>query len=417
MRSEKSSDISTQSTVRAPKRFIYRLYLVIAWILTKLLFRVRYIRDPLITREGGPYFVVGNHVSYLDPIFCLLALDKLSIRFVAGIEVTSGKLLKKLLAPLAMIPIKPFRVSYSTTREIIASIRSGLSVALYPETQRSLAGDLTPFGLSTAKLIKHLRVPVVSVLARGVYLGWPRWAKMFRPGHIELETRLLFTAEETIELSLDEIQNRLTKSITTEDYDWQLRRRRPVRYFSMRPAQGLARICHWCPACDRPMSMESGKRRLSCRHCGQAFRLDLTGFFTAAHGSRPYFDHPLEFAKWQCSRLARALEEGEILSNPCRIEFHERLTEDDTIPEKKIRQGVCKLARDGLLFTDEDDCCEMFFPLGETPALYTSIGFFADVSSDGMVWRLYPESEGFTSMMTDLTRIIWEKRNAFERNS
>jgi 1-acyl-sn-glycerol-3-phosphate acyltransferase len=125
MRSEKSSDISTQSTVRAPKRFIYRLYLVIAWILTKLLFRVRYIRDPLITREGGPYFVVGNHVSYLDPIFCLLALDKLSIRFVAGIEVTSGKLLKKLLAPLAMIPIKPFRVSYSTTREIIASIRSG----------------------------------------------------------------------------------------------------------------------------------------------------------------------------------------------------------------------------------------------------------------------------------------------------
>jgi len=183
----------------------------------------------------------------------------------------------------------------------------------------------------------------------------------------------------------------------------------------MRPAQGLARICHWCPACDRPMSMESGKHRLSCRHCGQAFRLDLTGFFTAAHGSRPYFDHPLEFAKWQCSRLARALEEGEILSNPCRIEFHERLTEDDTIPEKKIRQGVCKLARDGLLFTDEDDCCEMFFPLGETPALIsTSIGFFADVSSDGNGVGVSTLSQkGFTSMMTDLTRIIWEKRNAF----
>ena len=76
MRSGKSSDASTQPTVRAPKRFFYRLYLVIAWVLTKLLFRVRYIRDPRITREGGPYFVVGNHVSYLDPIFCLLALDK-----------------------------------------------------------------------------------------------------------------------------------------------------------------------------------------------------------------------------------------------------------------------------------------------------------------------------------------------------
>ena len=92
MRTKKSSE---QSAVRAPKRFIYRLYLAIAWVLTKLLYRVRYLRDPQIAKEGGPYFIVGNHVSFLDPIFCLLALNKLCIRFVAGIEVTSGKLLKR----------------------------------------------------------------------------------------------------------------------------------------------------------------------------------------------------------------------------------------------------------------------------------------------------------------------------------
>ncbi len=405
MRTEKPLD------ARAPKRFIYRLYLGIAWFFMKLLYRVRFIRDPRITKENGPYFIVGNHVSFLDPIFCLLSLNKLSIRFVAGIEVTSGKLLKKLLAPLSMIPIKPFRVSYATTREIIASVRSGLSVALYPETQRSIAGDLTPFGLSTAKLIKHLRVPVVSAFARGGYLGWPRWAKMFRPGHIEMETRLLFTGEEAAELSLQEIQARLTKAITTEDYAWQLRRKRPVRFISMKPAQGLSRICHWCPACDRPMSMTSGGRNLSCRHCGQTFRIDLTGFFTAAPGSRPSFDHPLEYATWQSRRLARALEEGEIISNPCRIEFHESVAGDDAVPDKTIRQGFCELVRDGLLFTDDSDRSEMLFLLGENPSLYTSLGSFADVTSNGFIWRLYPESEGFTSIMTDYTRIIWEKRN------
>ncbi len=413
MRTKKSSE---QSAVRAPKRFIYRLYLAIAWVLTKLLYRVRYLRDPQIAKEGGPYFIVGNHVSFLDPIFCLLALNKLCIRFVAGIEVTSGKLLKKLLAPLAMIPIKPFRVSYATTREIIASIRSGLSVALYPETQRSIAGDLTPFGLSTAKLIKHLRVPVVSVFARGGYLGWPRWAKIFRPGHIEMETRLLLTQEEASTLSLEEIQDRLERAIATEDYDWQMRRRRPVRFFSMKPAQGLARICHWCPACDRPLSMESGGRVLSCRHCGQAFRIDLTGFFSADHGSRAYFDHPLQFVKWQRLRLERALAEGDIISDPCRIEFHENLSDDGVEPEKTIRHGTCAPVQDGLLFTDDDDHSEIFFPLGETPALYTSIGVFADVCSDGTVWRLYPESEGFTSVMTDYARAIWENSNRFERN-
>lgn len=412
MRTEKSSDASKQSQVRAPKRFIYRLYLAIAWILTKLLYRVRYIRDPRITKEDGPYFVVGNHVSYLDPIFCLLALNQLSIRFVAGIEVTSGKLLKKLLAPLAMIPIKPFRVSYSTTREIIASIKSGLSVALYPETQRSIAGDLTPFGPSTAKLIRHLRVPVVSVFTRGGYLGWPRWAKMFRPGHVELETRLLFTREEINELSLDEIQDRMAKAITTEDYEWQMRRRRPVRFISMKPAQGLARICHWCPACDRPLSMESGNRTLTCRHCGQSFCLDLTGFLTAAHGSRPFFDHPLQFVEWQRRRLAQALEDGDIISDRCRIEFHENIVENDTKPEKMMRYGICTLVQDGLRFTDDNDHSELHFTLGETPALYTSIGKFADVSLGGIVWRLYPESEGFTSIMTDYARAIWKNKNS-----
>lgn len=414
MRAKKSSKSSTQRNVRAPQRFVYRLYLAITWFFMKLLYRVRFIRDRQIVKENGPYFVVGNHVSFLDPILGLLALNKLLVRFVAGMEVTGGKLLKRLLAPLAMIPIKPFRISYSTTREIIASVKSGLSVALYPETQRSIAGDLTPFSQSTAKLIRHLGVPVVSVFIRGGYLGWPRWAKMFRPGHIEVETRLLITREEAGALSLENIQDRLIEAIATEDYDWQMRRKRPVRFLSIKPARGLARICHWCPACDRPLSMKSEKRTLVCQHCGQTFRIDSTGFFRASPGSHPYFDHPLQFAIWQRLRLERAIGEGDVISNRCRIEFNESLANDGAQPDNTTRHGICRFVEEGLLFKDEHDQSEILFPFGEEPSLYTSLGVFADVSSDGFVWRLYPESEGFTSIMADYARITWKNRNSFE---
>jgi len=410
MQTGKQPDASASMHSKAPKRFFYRLYLAITWVFMKIVYRVRFIRDKHISSERGPYFIVGNHVSYLDPVLCLLSLNRLAVRFVAGEEVVSGKMLRILLAPLSVIHIKPFRVNYSTTREIIESIKSGISVALFPETQRSISGDMTPFGLSTAKLIKHIRVPVASAFSRGGYLGWPRWAKIFRPGHIEMETTLLFTKEETEKLPLHEIQRRLEKALATEDYAWQLNRRHPVRYFSLKPAAGLSKICHWCPVCDKPLSMESRKRTLRCVNCGQAFRLDASGFFSASPGSRPVFDHPLEFARWQRRRLVKAFEEGQEISDRCRLEFRETVGQGITPPERRSLQGIGRIVKDGLLF-EGDDRGKIFFPLGETPSLYTMIGLYADVLSDKYVWRLYPESEGFTSLLTDCARSIWEHRN------
>ena len=166
----------------APKPFVYGLFLFLARIIFKLLYRIRFVRDPRIAKTKGPIFIVGNHTSYPDPLYCALALPDRRIRFVSGQEVVDTKLLRPIVKHFSIIEIKPFRVNFSTTKEIITSIADGHSVALYPETQRSIAGGLTPFGLATAKLIKHLKVPVAAVVCRGSYLGWPRWGKGLQPG-------------------------------------------------------------------------------------------------------------------------------------------------------------------------------------------------------------------------------------------
>ncbi|HZK29131.1 MAG TPA: lysophospholipid acyltransferase family protein, partial [Clostridia bacterium] len=201
-----------------PKPFIYDLLLFLAWLLLKLLYGIQFVRDARIEETDGPYFIIGNHTSYIDPAFCALAISNHRIRFVTGQEVANTKWLRPLFKHLGIIEIKPFHVNFSSTREIISSIADGHSVALYPETQRSMAGGLTPFGSATAKLIKHLKAPVAAVVCRGAYLGWPRWAKGLRPGKIVVETHLLFTRDEIASMSIDDIQRRLVHAVHVDDY-------------------------------------------------------------------------------------------------------------------------------------------------------------------------------------------------------
>ncbi|NLA71575.1 MAG: hypothetical protein GX850_04015 [Clostridiaceae bacterium] len=398
----------------APKPFVYGLFLFLARIIFKLLYRIRFVRDPRIAKTKGPIFIVGNHTSYPDPLYCALALPDRRIRFVSGQEVVDTKLLRPIVKHFSIIEIKPFRVNFSTTKEIITSIADGHSVALYPETQRSIAGGLTPFGLATAKLIKHLKVPVAAVVCRGSYLGWPRWGKGLQPGKIEVETHLLFTAQEATSMPVDDIQRRLVKTLNVDDYTWQTERKRPAHFLSRHRAEGLSYVCHWCPSCDQPLHMRSHRNRLFCSSCGQSFRIDATGFFRASPGSPAPFDHPLEFALWQRDRLVRALAEGDLLNSQCRLELFENIGNEPD-PESVKRFGRLELSQDGLLFFDDKGSDPLRLELGQTPSLYCSPGEFVNLLEGELVWRAYPEEEGYVVLLTDYSRYIWSKDNHFDR--
>lgn len=315
----------------------------------KILYRIRFDRDPRLKKEDGPYFIIGNHISYLDPIICALAMPRFRIRFVSGQEVARTPFLHPLLVRFGIIEIKPFRVNFSTTKEIIASLAHGHSVALYPETQRSMAGGLTPFGPATAKLIKHLKAPVAAVICHGAYLGWPRWARRPRPGKMEVESCLLLTADEAVTLTVDEIQARLVKAVDTDDYSWQTRRARPARYLSRKRAEKLSYVCHWCPSCDKPLIMKSEKHKLFCSSCPLSFRVDAAGFFSASPGSAAPFDHPLDFARWQRIRMMEAIDGGQSFVSPCRLQFLENVGKGPD-PERPEREGRLVLSSEGLFF-------------------------------------------------------------------
>lgn len=414
MAREKRKEKSDRQRFRAPSPLVYGCVLLLVRFLFKLLYRVRYDRDPALAASKGPFFIVGNHVAYFDPVVCAAAMRRQRIRFVAGQEIANWKVLGALFRKLGIIEIRPFGVNFSTTKEIILSIANQYSVALYPETQRSIAGNLTPFGTATAKLIRHLKVPVAVVICRGGYLGWPRWASAPRPGKMEIKTRLLMTAEESATLSIDEIQGRLVKVLDIDDYAWQLERKRPARFYSRKPAEKLSFVCHWCPACDRPLVMRSEKRKLFCSACELSLRVDAAGFFSASPGSPAPFDHPLDLAGWQRKRMEEGLAAGQALESRCRMVFLENLGHVQD-PEVAERSGKLTLTRDGLSFLDDRDLPPLRFEIETSPSLYCHPGHFVNLPHEGIVWRAFPQEEGYVALLTDYSRHVWTRDNRFDR--
>ncbi len=403
-----------RQTVQGPRPVVYGFFLFLARLIFKVLYGIRFERDPQVKAGSGPYFIVGNHISYVDPILCALAFPDQRIRFVSGQEIANTRLLRSLLRKFAIIEIKPFRVNFSTTKAIIGSIAAGHSVALYPETQRSMAGDLTPFGLATAKLIKHLKAPVAAALCRGAYLAWPRWATRPRPGKVEVQTRLLLTAEEAASLPLEAIQSRLVSLVDRDDYSWQMGRRRPARYWSRKRAEKLSFICHWCPVCDQPLIMRSEKNKLFCSSCALSLRVDAAGFFSASPGSPAPFDHPLDFALWQRDRLAKGLDQEMVFESGCRLQFLENVDQVSD-PDRGEREGKLLLSGQGLSFIDREGAEVVKLEIGDTPSLYCSPGRFVNLLEAGRVWRAWPEEEGYVALLTDYSRRVWSRDNGFDR--
>jgi 1-acyl-sn-glycerol-3-phosphate acyltransferase len=75
-------------------------------------------------------------------------------------------------------------------------VKAGFPLVIYPEGGRNRDGETLPAIQSTAKLVKHLKVPLVTVVSKGNYIAWPRWADKRRrsPITVHYSRPMLFGA-------------------------------------------------------------------------------------------------------------------------------------------------------------------------------------------------------------------------------
>lgn len=166
----------------------------------------------------GPYLILGNHTQALDPLFLATSFRE-PIFFVASDMIFTKPVLSKIMSYLVSpIPKAKYKADTDTVKNIIKLVKSGGSIGLFPEGNTTFYGDLMEVPYSTAKLIKHLKLPVLFYHINGGYLSKPRWAYEKRKGKMVGKVTKVWKKEDYENLSLDEIYETLNLYLRHNDF-------------------------------------------------------------------------------------------------------------------------------------------------------------------------------------------------------
>jgi 1-acyl-sn-glycerol-3-phosphate acyltransferase len=162
--------------------------------------------------EGGGVILASNHQSFLDPIFCGVALRR-HLHFVARDSLFRNGFFALLIRSLNAIPVKRDKPDVSSIKTVIAGLKQGNSVCLFPEATRTSDGRIRAFKPGFGLLCRQADVPVVPVLIDGAFECWPRHKKVFSPAHVTVCYGQAITAEQAKKMSDRELAELVTSRL------------------------------------------------------------------------------------------------------------------------------------------------------------------------------------------------------------
>ena len=138
-------------------------------------------------RAGQPYVYMANHASLIDTP-ALFAYLPYPFRIMAKRELFFVPFMGWHLWTAGHFPIdrRDRRKTARSLRRVIAGVRGGKSLAVFPEGTRTRDGHLQEFKPGTFKIALRAGVPIVPVTIRGTFELLPSTTLAPRPGRIEV---------------------------------------------------------------------------------------------------------------------------------------------------------------------------------------------------------------------------------------
>lgn len=129
--------------------------------------------------RSGPFLLVANHQSILDPIL-IQAVCPRPVHTMAKSTQFTSSIFAWLMPRLLSFPVRRFEIDPQAVRYVLRKLGEGEAVGIYVEGERSWDGRLQPPRLGAVRLVLKAGVPVVPVSIRGAYDAWPRWHRSLR---------------------------------------------------------------------------------------------------------------------------------------------------------------------------------------------------------------------------------------------
>ena len=254
-----------------------------------------------------PVLILMNHSSFID---LEIAQDVFYPRPMNIVCTNDGFIGKNwLMRQIGCIPTPKFVSDPTLVRKMARAIKKKSSILMFPEAGYSFDGTMTVFPFSVAKLVKFLKVPVITCITDGAYLRQPLYNELRkRKIKVSAEVKYLISKEELASLTEQEIFNKILKEFSFDNFKSQ--QDKNIIIDDKERAVGLNRVLYKCPHCNFEAGLITKDDKIICPECGIEYTLTPNGYLKCLNGESK-FNHIPDWYKWQREEVKNEIISGE----------------------------------------------------------------------------------------------------------
>lgn len=252
------------------QRIFYRacwtLCVVVCWVL----FRLKVTGRDRLPSDRGPYLMLSNHTSALDPVWVGVWMVR-PANFMASDALFRIPVLNWLITALGAFPKQKFVRDSQSVETLQQLYDGGGAIVMFPEGTRTWDGRMAPVRGGIGALIQKMNARVVFAKNKTGHLVQPRWAPY--PRYVPLEIEYSAPFEFPAHMSHEDIADVVRQQIQV---DPNVRARRPA--FGFRLAVGLPSYLWACPACFAVGALDvpaSDRNTVCCTRCQGTWRVTV----------------------------------------------------------------------------------------------------------------------------------------------
>jgi len=164
--------VTDEPKLRVRRTLTYRFCVGSCWWLGKTPLMPCKVTGAQHIPKSGPCVFVANHQSFLDIPFFAAQIPR-HVSFVARESLAKSKLLAYIMDQAGCVLVKRGESDLAAVREMVAHLKGGDAVCIFPEGTRSKDGSIGEFRRGALLAARRGGAPVIPVGISGSFEAWP----------------------------------------------------------------------------------------------------------------------------------------------------------------------------------------------------------------------------------------------------